>query len=131
MSNSREIVKEKIYNLEDRSFEYAKSVCLACKKIKFSTTNIEYIKQVIRSSASIGANYIEANECLGEKDFLLRIKISRKEAKETVYWLKLIKETNEQNIKELVEPLINEGEELKKILSAIFEKRKKTISVNN
>jgi len=56
--------------------------------------NIEDGKQLIKSSGSTGANYREANESLSKKDFLMRIKISRKEAKESAYWLRLIYETN-------------------------------------
>jgi len=78
----------------------------------------------VKASGSIGANYIEANESLGKKDFLMRSKISRKEAKESVYWLRLIYETNTlKNEKEALR-LIQEGNELKKILSSIIEKSK-------
>lgn len=79
---------------------------------------------MIRSSGSIGANYIEANEALGKKDFLMRMKISRKEAKESEYWLRLIHETNELKNDKEITYLINESIELKKILSAIIEKSK-------
>lgn len=82
------------YDLEERTFLFAKEVALFCKRLPKNVENIEYIKQVIRSSGSVGANYIEANESLGEKDFSLRLKISRKEAKESMYWLRLICETN-------------------------------------
>jgi four helix bundle protein len=79
---------------------------------------------LIKSSCSIGANYREANEALSKKDFLMRIKISRKEAKESVYWLRLIYETNTlQNAFE-AEKLIQEANELKKIFSSIVEKSK-------
>lgn len=82
--------------------------------------NIEYCKQVVRSSGSVGANYIEANESLGKKDFLLHIKISKKEAKETRYWLRLI--TCEGQFIEVKEKLIQESTELMKIFGAILEK---------
>ena len=89
-----------------------------------TTANIEDGKQIVRSSGSVGANYIEANESLGKKDFLMRIRISRKEAKESHYWLRLINETNELENKKELERLIQESIELKKILSAIIEKSK-------
>lgn len=76
---------------------------------------------MIKSSGSIGANYIEANEKLGDKDFLFRLKISRKEAKESRYWLRLLKSLNEEFADE-IEKLIIEAEELRKILSAIINK---------
>lgn len=113
-----------IYNLEERTFLYAKEIRLFVKSLPKTIANTEDVKQVIRSSGSIGANYIEANESLSKKDFAMRIKISRKEAKETVYWLRLIKETNTFQQSEKLESLMNEGIELKKIFSAIIEKSK-------
>lgn len=110
------------YDLEERSFNFAKSVALYCKKILGSISNIEYMKQVIRSSGSVGANYIEANEALSKKDFATRVKISRKESKETVYWLRLLVETNSQEFQNDGMSLINESIELKKILSSIIAK---------
>lgn len=84
---------------------------------------IEDGKQLVRASGSVGANYIEANEALSKKDFLMRVKISRKEAKESAYWLRLIDETNDLKNND-VGKLIQEATELKKILSAIIEKSK-------
>jgi four helix bundle protein len=113
-----------VYDLEERTFQYARNVRIFIKKLPCTISNVEDIKQVVRSSGSIGANYIEANEALSKKDFIMRIKISRKEAKESVYWLRIIKEINEQNDISEVDKLINEGIELKKIFSAIIEKSK-------
>jgi four helix bundle protein len=87
-------------------------------------SNIEYCKQIVRSSGSVGANYIEANESLGKKDFLLHIKISRKEAKETRYWLNLIS-CNQSQEEEKAE-LIQESTELMKIFGAIIVKKEKS-----
>jgi len=70
----------------------------------------------------VGANYIEANESLSKKDFLMRAKICRKEAKESVYFLKLIVETNTPEISDEGNRLIDEATQLKKIFSAIIEK---------
>ncbi len=75
-------------------------------------------KQVVRFSGSIGANYIEANEKLGPKDFIFRLKIARKEAKESRYWLRLLKVTNSEKTE--INKLISESEELRKFLSAII-----------
>jgi four helix bundle protein len=112
----------KPYDLEERTFEFARDIRLFIKKLPKTTANIEDSKQVIRSSGSVGANYIEANEKLSKKDFLLRMKISRKEAKETVYWLRLIDATNELENQKESKGLIEEATELKKILSSIIEK---------
>ncbi len=76
----------------------------------------------MKASESVGANYIEANEALSKKDFLMRIKICRKEAKESAYWLRLILETNDGKNMEEGRGLFNEATELRKIFSAILEK---------
>jgi len=114
----------KPYNLEERAFVFARDVRDFVKTLNNSISNIEDSKQLIKSSGSIGANYIEANESLGKKDFSFRLKISRKEAKESVFWLRLINDTNELRNKNMAEELIQEATELKKILSAIIEKTK-------
>jgi len=110
------------YDLEERTFDFAKQVAFYCKKLPKNIINIEYIKQVVRSSGSVGANYIEANESLSKKDFAMRVKISRKESKESVYWLRLLVDTNTDGFKEEGLVLINECTELKKILSSIIGK---------
>jgi four helix bundle protein len=83
---------------------------------------LEYGKQVVDASGSVGANYIEANEALGKKDFLMRIKICRKEAKESAYWLRLIIETNDKELARGGSRLLDEAVELKKIFSSILAK---------
>lgn len=120
-SGFKSLIKMKPYNLEDRTYIFARDCRILIQKFNKSISNIEDGKQLIRSSGSVGANYIEANEKLGDKDFLFRLKISRKEAKESVYWLKLLKDLNPKSVKDIQE-LIDEGEELRKILSAIIIK---------
>ena len=116
--------EKKPYDLEERTFLFAKNVAIFCKKLPKMSSNTEYIKQVVRSSGSVGANYIEANEALGKKDFSMHIKISRKEAKESAYWLRLINETNSKDFESEVSSLLDEAIELKKIFSSILEKSK-------
>ncbi|HBH62212.1 MAG TPA: four helix bundle protein [Nitrospiraceae bacterium] len=110
------------YDLEERTFVFARNVALYCKSLPNGISNIEYSRQVIRSSGSTGANYIEANESLSRKDFAMRLKISRKEAKESVYWLRLLVDTNADSFKEAGLGLIRESIELKKIFSSIISK---------
>lgn len=105
-------------DLEIRCLEFAKKVRDYCRSIKNDTVNNVYIKQIVRSSSAIGANYIEANEKLGEKDLLMRLKIARREAKETTYWLALLENEN----KDLNNSLLDEAVQLNKILSAIILK---------
>lgn len=111
----------KTYNLEERTYEFAKDCRFLVRKLSKTISNIEDGKQLIKSSGSVGANYIEANEKLGEKDLKFRLKISRKEAKESKYWLKLLYDLNDP-FKAEINTLIQEAEELRKILSAIINK---------
>lgn len=113
--------KSKAYDLEKRTLEYAKAVIYFVKLLPQNIANREIIKQLIRAACSVGANYIEANECLGKKDFAMRIKICRKEAKESKYWLFLVETGN--NAQETQRMLLQqEAEELKRIFSAILLK---------
>lgn len=103
----------KQYDLEERTFKFAQKCRVFIRQLTSSISSREDAKQLARSSGSIAANYIEANESLSKKDFVMCMKISRKEAKETILWLRLLKAPDE---------LINEATELKKILSAIIVK---------
>lgn len=112
----------RVYDLEERTFRFAKWVRSFVKSLPRNLTNLEDTKQVVRSSGSVGANYIEANESLGRKDFLLRLRIARKEAKETRYWLRLLDTGNDPGVETERDDLLQECTELLKILSAIIEK---------
>jgi four helix bundle protein len=112
------------YNLEERTFQFAKAVRLFVETLPKTVANIEDGEQLIKSSGSVGGNYREANESLSKKDFLMRIKISRKEAKESAYWLRLIHETNDLNDVDEALRLLHEANELKKIFSSVLEKSK-------
>ncbi len=112
----------KVYDLEERCFQFAKEVRIFISNLPKSIGNTENSKQLVRSSGSVGANYIEANGSLSKKDFLMRIKICRKEAKESAYWLRLIIETNSVEYKGKGLALYNEVVELKKIFSSIANK---------
>ncbi len=85
--------------------------------------NVEILKQLVRSAGSVGANYIEANEALSKKDFVLRVKICRKEAKESKYWLNLI-QIGKEEIEKRRRLFGNGATELMKIFGAILEKSK-------
>jgi four helix bundle protein len=105
-----------VYDLEERTFKFAKDVRLFVKTLPKTIANIEDGKQLIKASGSVGGNYIEANESLGKKDFLMRIRISRKKAKESAYWLRLINDTNALENADEALRLIQEANELKKII---------------
>lgn len=110
------------YDLEDRTFNFAQDVRAFAKQIPKTVANTEDTKQVVRASGSVGANYIEANESLSKKDFLLRIKICRKEAKESRYWLRLIDAGDDSTVEKYQATLIQEATELTSILGAIPRK---------
>ncbi|HCM43969.1 TPA: four helix bundle protein [Candidatus Kaiserbacteria bacterium] len=112
---------ERRFDLEERSLSFAKNVRAFVKDLPRSIANIEDTKQLVRSSGSIGANYIEANESVGKKDFLFRIRIARKEAKESKYWLRLI-EAHTASIEKQRAALEQEATELMLILSSIMRK---------
>lgn len=110
------------YDLEERTYQFAKNVREFVRKLPKNTTNYEDSSQLTRSSGSIGANYIEANESLSKKDFVMRIKISRKEAKETIFWLRLVDTGGKPDLEKERQVLIDEGTQLMKILGAIVRK---------
>ena len=110
------------HNLEERCHQFAKRVRVFTRKLKRDTENLEDIRQLVRASGSIGANYIEANENVGKGDLRYRIKVSRKEAKESVHFLGLIfTGGNELLEKEKIE-LMNEANQLRKIFSSMILK---------
>ena len=92
-----------------------------CQSLPKSTINNRLIDQLIRSAGSVGANYREANDAISKKDFIHRLRIARKEAKETSYWLDLIREANPGR-DDLMLALRKETIELRNILSAIIQK---------
>lgn len=108
------------YDLEERTQHFAKRCRDYVNNLPRSITNVQYGEQLSRSSSSPGANYIEANESLSRKDFVMRIKICRKEAKESCYWLSLTEPKKEDENER--EALIDEGGQLVKIFNAIVEK---------
>jgi len=108
------------FDLEERTFNFAKNIRDYCDKLPKTITNIEIAKQLMRAGGSIGANYIEANEALSKKDFIMRIKICRKEAKESRYWLRL--SLSKESEKRIQETLIDEATQFIKIFNSIIQK---------
>jgi four helix bundle protein len=113
---------ERRFDLEERTLEFARRVRAFVKKLPRTVCNGEDVKQVVRSSGSVGANYIEANDSLGKKDFQLRVRIARKEAKETRYWLRLLDTKEDDALEKMRDELIQESDELMRIFGAILQK---------
>ncbi len=107
---------DRIYDLEERTYKYALSCRNFIRNQLKSIPNFEYSKQLIRSSGSVAANYIEANEALSVKDYYHCVKICRKEIKESILWLKLLTTENNQEL----DNLLKESNELMKIFGSII-----------
>jgi len=108
--------------LETRFHVFAKKTRDFCLQLKWDIINSEYVKQLIRSSGSVAANYIEASDDLGKLDEKMKIKISRREAKESVHWLDLILTYEKPALEKERMALMDEADQIKKILSAILNK---------
>lgn len=114
------------YDLEKRTEKFAIAVRDALKLVRKDIINWDDTKQVLRSSGSIGANYVEANDGLSDKDFEYRIKVCRKEAKETTYWLRVIRVSESERV--IINGLEKEAFELMKIFGAILRNFKRNKS---
>ncbi|MFA6047211.1 MAG: four helix bundle protein [Parcubacteria group bacterium] len=112
------------FDLEKRTTEFAKRVIRLCRALSRDSINNRLSGQGVGSAGSMGANYREANDALGKKDFLLRMRIARKEAKETMHWLECIEEANPE-FKNRMQELKKECVEIKNIFSAIIIKVEK------
>lgn len=117
----------KQYDLEERTYLFAKNTRAFVRKLEKTVANIEDGKQLVRSSGSVAANYIEANESLSVKDFVHRIKICRKEAKESRLWLRLVY-ISEESVSLDIErnSLAQEAFELTKIFASIVHDKEGT-----
>jgi four helix bundle protein len=116
--------------LEDRFHNFGKRVRDFCRLVKWDIINVEYIKQLIRASSSIGANYIEASDDLGKADEKMKIKISRREAKESLHFLNLILTYGSQELERERDELVDEAQQIRKILSTIVIKLDKDMYQN-
>ena len=110
----------KKFDLEKRTENFAIAVRVFIKKLSVLPVLSSDLGQLVRSSGSVGANFIEATEKLGDKDLKFRLKIALKEAKESLYWLNIIKKV--YGLDGEVDELISEAIELKHILAAILKK---------
>lgn len=108
--------------LVQRTFEFAQAVRHFVDRLPRSVSNYEDVKQVVRSSGSVAANYLEAQEGLSRKDFFYRIKVCRKEARESGLWLRLVAGGSEPALSTERDKLAAEAEELKRIFSSIAGK---------
>ena len=108
------------FDLEERTLAFAKAVRAYVRKLPNTLSNREDVKQLVRSSGSVGANYIEANESFSRKDFAYRVKLSRKEAKESQFWLRLLFTNSDPNLELSRTELVREATELMNIFGAVI-----------
>jgi len=109
-------------DLEDRTFQFAESVRAFGKELPRTLSNSEDIRQLVRASGSVAANWIEADEALSKKDFVMRVKICRKEAKESRLFLRLVNAGSTKSTLATRERLAGEARELTLIVSSIISK---------
>jgi four helix bundle protein len=109
-------------DLEERTFVFAQSVRAFVKTLPRTASNTEDVRQLVRASGSVAANWIEADEALSKKDFLMRAKICRKEAKESRLFLRLLDLGPANNSVGARDALMAEARELTLIFSSIISK---------
>lgn len=116
-------------DLEERLFSFVVKVLMYLRTVK-TTEETKIIKyQLTKSSTSSGANFEEAQGCSTRADFSSKISISLKEMRESNYWLRIL-HSLELGDKSLAKELVNESEELKKILGSISSKVSKSLKKN-
>ena len=113
---------EKPRELQERTALFAEVVRAFVRSLPRTVSNIEDVKQLVRSSGSVAANCIEANEALGDKDRVMRFRICRKEAKESQLWLRLVYTGKDAGLVAEKTALWQEAHELKLILTAIIKR---------
>lgn len=115
-----------VYNLEERTYQFALAIRRCIGGIRWTREQWTDVDQVLRSSGSVAANYIEANNAVSKADFLFRIRISKKEASESRLWLRLLGETSQDEpLKQALRSLYKESDELAKILATILRNSSK------
>jgi four helix bundle protein len=118
--------KKKVYDLEERTFQFAKNCRTFVKQLTKTIGNIEDGRQLVRSSGSVHANFVESVEGFSKRDTLHRVKICRKEAKESTSWLRLIDSDYKRDLDHERKQLVQEAGELTRIFGAIVTKKSKS-----
>jgi len=111
------------YDLPERTFQFALAVRKCISRTQWTREQWTDIDQILRSSGSIAANYTEANNAVSKPDFMLRLRIAKKEASETMLWLRLLEApSKDDSIKTTLHTLLQEADELTRILATILRK---------
>ena len=120
---------DKKYDLEERTGKFSLRARDFCTKVKRDLVNMDYVKQLIRSAGSVPANYIEANENLGDQDRIMHIKICRKESKESALWLRHVLTYGNNDLERERLDLLREAQELENIFGAIYRKLDSSLKI--
>ena len=112
------------YDLEERTLKFSEELIKLCKSVVITTMNENIIKQILRSGTSVGANYREANGATSKIDFKAKIHICKKEANETMYWLRLLANEVDEKQRIKIRELWRENKELLLIFSKIASSSK-------
>ena len=118
----QEIPPKKTFDLKKRTTLFGKNVRAFARSIPISIINADDIKQLLRSSGSVGANYREADEAVSRRDFANIIKICRKESKESCHWLELLSDGLSESLKIRCRELWKEANEFVLIFNAIVRR---------
>lgn len=120
--------KSKPYDLEERTYAFALEVRMFLRNTKWDPVSWPDIKQLLRSSGSVAANYVESVESISDADSLYRLRVTKKEARESGLWLRLLNDCNpiDDNTHQALHVLISETEELVKIFASIIRKKSVT-----
>ena len=114
-------------DIKERTFKFSLRIITLCRVLPNNEVNRVLIRQVLRSGTSIGANIEEATGAHTKKDFTHGLNVAKKEAYETNYWLRLIYESNIMGIQKRMDDLLNESEEILKILISSVKTAQKKI----
>jgi four helix bundle protein len=111
--------KEQRFDIQERTFEFAVRVVRLVNRLPRTVAGVEIGRQVVRSATSVGSNVEEADAAESKRDFIHKMSIAHKEARETRYWLRIIQATLLDD--DEIQALIQESDELVRILYTIIE----------
>ena len=122
------MTNNKKYDLEERTAKFAERVIKLCKKIPITPINESTIRQLIKASTSVGANYCEADDAESAKDFKHKIGICKKESRESKFWLRMFSVIEPKHKEEIID-LWRESKELNLIFNSIFKKTRSKLAM--
>ena len=120
------MTKKKPFDIKERTFEFGVQVVRLVNTLPRTVAGVEVGRQLVKSGTSIGANMEEADGAESKRDFIHKVSIARKEARETRFWLRVVRATGLNKDAQEINYLAQESDELVRILSAIIRSAKKS-----